>query len=68
MEESILKFELRTKLAQNISEFCSEHKISRATVSGWINKNNVISSKYIRLLKGLGISQTAIERPFEIVK
>lgn len=68
MRENILKFEFRTKLSQNISEFCKKHGISRATVSGWINENGVISSKHVRLLKKLKISQEAIEKPFEFVK
>lgn len=68
MKENILKFEIRTKLSQNISEFCKEHGISRATVSGWINERGVISSKHVRLLKKIGISQDAIEKPFAIVE
>lgn len=71
MKEQILKFEIRTKLDMNLSEFCKEHKISRATVSGWINKKVVISAKHVRLLKDierLDISQDAIEKPYKIVE
>jgi len=65
MQESILKFEIRTRLSLNISEFCKEHGISRSTVSGWINKKRHISSRHIRTLKFLGISQDALEAPYK---
>lgn len=64
MKEKILKFEIRTNLGLNISEFCEKHNVSRSTVSGWLNEKMVISSKHVRLLKRLDISQDAIEQPY----
>lgn len=65
MSEKRIKFEIRTKLGMSQSEFCYKFNISRPTVSGWANGVRPISPKHVRLLKKLGITQSAIERPYE---
>lgn len=65
MQETKIKFEIRTKLGLSQSDFCEKYKISRATVSGWANNKRPISPRHVVLLKDLGISQDAIEKPGE---
>lgn len=67
IEESRIKFEVRTKLGQSLSDFAENNNISRTTVSLWSNKKKVISPRHVKKLKALGISQAAIEKPWEKV-
>ncbi len=67
MTEKRIKFEIRTKLGMSQTDFCEKYEISQATVSGWANNVRPISPKHVQLLKELGVSQVAIERPFDSI-
>ena len=67
MQESRIKFEIRTKLGLSLSGFCEKHNVSRTTVSGWANNVRPISPLHVNVLKAIGISQDAIEKPYEKV-
>ncbi len=67
MSESKIQYEIRTRLGLTQTDFCKYYNISRSTVSCWGNKKRPISPKHIQLLKTLGISQSALEKPWEKV-
>lgn len=63
MTEKLLTFEIRTKLGLNLGKFALKYDVSRATVSSWVNGHRVIQAGHVKMLKDLGISQSAIECP-----
>lgn len=64
MSEGKIHKEIRTKLFMTCTKFAKTYNISRATVSGWGNGKK-ISAKHCKFLSDLGISQDAIENPYD---